>query len=138
MMYRKAVLFNDIECSHKILDAKNPSAAKALGRAVKNFDQEIWNDNCFGIVVEANILKFSQNLAISDFLINTKKRVLVEASPKDTIWGIGLDEKHQGIENPSNWKGKNLLGFALMEARSKLRQNRPNSSMRRDAASLRS
>ena len=81
MMYRKAVLFNDIECSHKILDAKNPGAAKALGRAVKKFDQEIWNDNCFDIVVEANILKFSQNQAIRDFLISTKKRVLVEASP---------------------------------------------------------
>ena len=62
MMYRKAVLFNDIECSHKILDAKNPGAAKALGRAVKNFDQEIWNDNCFDIVVEANILREMESI----------------------------------------------------------------------------
>lgn len=120
MMYKKALLFSDMDCADKILAAKNPGAAKALGRSVKGFDQAVWNEHCFEIVVQANVLKFKQNDDLSTFLNNTKKRVLVEASPKDTIWGIGLDERAEGVENPANWRGQNLLGFALMEARSRM------------------
>ena len=120
MMHQKAVLFGDEEVASQVLESKSPGAAKALGRAVKNFEQAVWDENAFRIVVEANFHKFDQNEAIGNYLVSTKQRVLVEASPKDAIWGIGLDVNAEGIENPENWRGKNLLGFALMEARQQL------------------
>jgi hypothetical protein len=73
--------------------------------------------NRYDIVVNGNIHKFNQHPAFTDFLINTKDRVLVEASPIDKIWGIGLSKDADQIDNPYFWNGQNLLGFALMEVR---------------------
>jgi len=72
------------------------------------------------IVVAGNLAKFSQNPDFRDFLLTTKNRILVEASPVDKIWGIGLAADDKKIENPRLWKGLNLLGFALMEVRKQL------------------
>lgn len=121
MMAKKAELFGDNEILDKILEAKTPAEAKKLGRKVKNFDPKIWGDNCFSIVCEGNFHKFSQHPELKEFLLNTKQRVLVEASPVDNIWGVGLAQDNDHIENPRLWKGSNLLGFALMEVRDKLR-----------------
>jgi len=121
MMYHKAKLFGDEEASKRVLEAKNPGEAKAIGRQVKNFDQELWTQKGFEIVVNANLAKFSQNENLQEFLLNTKDRVLVEASPVDKIWGIGLAQDNPKAENPNTWKGLNLLGFALMEVRDRLR-----------------
>lgn len=120
MMAEKAKLFNDEEIYQKIIECKSPAAAKKLGRQVKNFKQELWEEHRFEIVKQANFLKFSQNAELKAFLIQTKKRVLVEASPVDKIWGIGLAAEHNDAQNPQKWKGLNLLGFALMEIRDKL------------------
>lgn len=120
MMAQKALLFNDQGAFEKIIKARTPGEAKKLGRAVKDFDDTVWVKKRFEIVVEANCLKFSQNKDLLDFLLNTGDRVIVEASPLDTIWGIGLAQDHQDIENPHLWKGLNLLGFALMEVRERL------------------
>ncbi|MFK8186472.1 MAG: NADAR family protein [Phormidesmis sp.] len=120
MMYSKAILFNDEEAASRILSAASPGAAKALGRGVQNFTQDVWISKRFEIVVEASYLKFSQNPEIGEYLRSTTKRVLVEASPKDKIWGIGLSRDANGADDPCHWKGLNLLGFALMEARSSL------------------
>jgi ribA/ribD-fused uncharacterized protein len=73
-------------------------------------------------VVEGNLHKFSQDENLKEFLLNTNERILVEASPMDKIWGIGLAADHPNIENPILWKGENLLGFALMEVRDELRK----------------
>lgn len=120
MMAEKARLFNDNETLELILKSKNAGEVKKYGRMVKNFSEELWNSKRFDIVVEGNFHKFSQNQTLKEFLIGTKDRVLVEASPVDKIWGIGLAVDDEGIENPFKWKGLNLLGYALMVVREKL------------------
>ncbi|WP_395077209.1 NADAR family protein [Flavobacterium sp.] len=122
MMAKKAELFNDKEIFEKIVNAKTPAEAKKLGREVKNYNDIIWLENRFEIVKTGNLHKFSQNNDLSQFLINTNKRVLVEASPVDPIWGIGMASDHKDINNPEKWKGLNLLGFVLMEVRDELRK----------------
>ena len=122
MMYQKAKLFGDESAASKLLSASNPGEAKAIGREVVGFDESKWVNHRFAIVVKANFEKFSQNIELKEFLLGTNERVLVEASPVDKIWGIGLAEDHTSVENPNLWKGKNLLGFALMEVRDQLIQ----------------
>lgn len=121
MMAKKAALFEDHEILAKILQVKSPAEAKKLGRKVRNYQEEIWLANRYDIVKEGNLHKFSQNKALKDFLLNTADRIIVEASPVDSIWGIGMATDNKHIENPEKWKGLNLLGFALMEVRDELR-----------------
>ncbi len=117
MMAQKALLFNDQEIYKRIMNAKSPMEMKALGREVRGFREDIWVTNRYRIVVEGNYHKFTQNKELQTFLINTKKRVLVEASPVDSIWGVGLAADNEKINIPVKWNGLNLLGFALMEVR---------------------
>ncbi len=117
MMHQKAILFKDDEIAEKILQADTPAEAKKLGRQVRNFEQKIWERDRFDIVSEGNMLKFSQHEELAHYLRKTNSRILVEASPVDTIWGIGKSKDDPGIENPETWEGLNLLGFALMEVR---------------------
>lgn len=121
MMAKKAELFNDNEVLAKIIKANSPAEAKKLGREVKNYDDKLWLANRYEIVKQGNRHKFSQNKDLKTFLINTKDRVLVEASPVDPIWGIGMATDHKDVSNPEKWKGLNLLGFALMEVRDELK-----------------
>lgn len=118
MMAQKAKLFHDDEIFNQILKVIHPNEAKQLGRKVQNYDEQVWLEKRFDIVVEANLAKFSQHPELSDFLITTKDRILVEASPVDKIWGIGMAQDHEQIQDPKQWKGLNLLGFALMHVRS--------------------
>ncbi len=120
MMAEKARLFNDDIHLQKILECKSPAAAKKLGRKVENFDPAIWDEQKFQIVVQGNLAKFSQNQSLKAFLLTTKNRIIVEASPRDRIWGIGMGASNEKAENPNAWRGKNLLGFALMEVRDQL------------------
>ncbi|WP_324670763.1 NADAR family protein [Hymenobacter sp. GOD-10R] len=117
MMAQKALLFHDTAVFEKVLVAKTPGEAKTLGRQVRNFDEPLWLEKRFEIVVTGCLHKFGQHQDLRDFLLNTKNRVLVEASPVDRIWGIGLAADDEKAENPKRWNGLNLLGFALMEAR---------------------
>ncbi|SHI57833.1 hypothetical protein SAMN02745163_00415 [Clostridium cavendishii DSM 21758] len=117
MMAEKARLFNDEEVLEEILKTKEQGKIKALGRKVKNFNEEVWNKNKYDIVLRGNKAKFSQNEALKEYLLTTGNKVLVEASPYDRVWGIGLSADIEGIENPLLWKGENFLGFALMEVR---------------------
>lgn len=120
MMAEKARLFGDEEALKKILAAHDPGKVKALGRKVRGFDEARWAQARFEIVREGNLAKFSQNPHLKAFLIGTGKRVLVEASPHDRIWGVGLSAKDQAIASPTTWRGQNLLGFALMAVRTEL------------------
>ena len=117
MMVKKAELFHDEDMVKEILAAEKPAVAKELGRKVKNFDPEKWKALSYEIVVEGNKHKFSQNESMKTFLIYTGKKVIVEAAPRDTIWGIGLSQNNYDAMNPFKWRGTNLLGFALMEVR---------------------
>ncbi len=120
MMSEKARLFNDDNMLDKILSTQSPCQAKKYGRCIKNFDDMIWTQNRFNFVVNGNTAKFGQNKHLKKFLLNTKNQILVEASPHDKIWGIGMSKNNPDVNEPTKWKGLNLLGFALMEVRSKL------------------
>ncbi|HEY4285856.1 MAG TPA: NADAR family protein [Puia sp.] len=121
MMAGKARLFGDEAAAEKIVAAVTPAAAKKDGRLVKDFVPEVWDKHKFGLVVAGNWHKFSQHAALKEFLLNTGEQVLVEASPMDKMWGIGMTGDHADARNPAKWQGENLLGFALMEVREKLK-----------------
>lgn len=121
MMAEKARLFGDEYHLDLILAAATPGEAKKLGRHVHGFQDEVWNQHRLDIVARGSVAKFSSDELIRDYLIGTGDRVLVEASPRDRIWGIGMGKNNPSAERPSQWRGKNLLGFALMQARAELR-----------------
>jgi len=117
MMAEKALLFGDKKNHQKIIESEKAGEVKEFGRKVQNFNQRVWEENRFEIVVRGNFHKFSQNEELSEFIKNTKDQILVEASPVDKIWGIGLAQNDENAEIPYFWNGLNLLGYALMEAR---------------------
>ncbi|GEM30609.1 hypothetical protein NN3_16160 [Nocardia neocaledoniensis NBRC 108232] len=120
MMWRKAMLFGDERTAGQIVAAAHPGEAKTLGRLVRDFDDAAWQRARFGIVVAGSVAKFGQNEVLRDYLLGTGERVLVEASPRDRIWGIGLAAGDPRAADPATWRGLNLLGFALMAARAAL------------------
>lgn len=122
MMYHKAQLFKDVETALKILKEKNPREQKALGRQVKNFHEGDWNLRARDYVYKGNWLKFKQNLDLYKQLMETGDRILVEASPKDKIWGIGLAEDNPNCLDESKWQGKNWLGEVLTKLRNDFRE----------------
>ncbi|MFE3518107.1 NADAR family protein [Streptomyces sp. NPDC059166] len=121
MMAGKARLFGDAETEELALGARSPAAAKKAGRLVKGFDDAVWARERFALVVTGSVHKFGQDPALRAYLLGTGDRVLVEASPVDRIWGIGLAADDPRAADPASWRGLNLLGFALMEARTLLR-----------------
>jgi len=120
-MYRKCQRFDasNIRLLNGILTETNPSTIKRYGREVKNYDEKIWEEDRYGIMVEALRLKFNQNAYIRKQLIETKPRLLYEASPYDKIWGIGFCY-HDAIRQDESNFGQNLLGKALMQIRDEL------------------
>ena len=125
MMAGKALLFKDDEVYQEIMTADNPRDYKKLGRKIRGFEQERWDDRKYDIVVEGNKAKFGQNPELADFLLSTGDAILVEASPYDKIWGIGLDREQAKKGSVDQWQGENLLGCALMEVRDWLREQQP-------------
>jgi ribA/ribD-fused uncharacterized protein len=117
-MYKKALLFNDATTAKKIMAQSSARKVKELGRLIKNFDEIEWDKHKLNIVVNGNMLKFSQHPELKDQLLKTTG-LLVEASPYDRIWGIGYSTKNAD-NNKDNW-GQNLLGRSLMYVREKLR-----------------
>ena len=120
MMWRKALLFGDADVAARVLAASSPGEAKALGREVSGFDDALWTATRLEIVVTGNLAKFGQDPALRSYLLGTGSRVLVEASPLDRVWGIGLTADDPRASDPASWLGLNLLGEALMEVRSRL------------------
>jgi ribA/ribD-fused uncharacterized protein len=121
MMAEKARLFGDPDAERAAIDAANPALAKAAGRTVRDFDDDVWVRERFEIVARGSVHKFAAHPDLREFLLRTGSRVLVEASPRDRLWGIGMSARDEGADNPAAWRGLNLLGFALMEARERLR-----------------
>jgi ribA/ribD-fused uncharacterized protein len=120
MMAGKARLFGDAEAQRRAIEASSPALAKKVGRLVRGFDEATWERERFGIVVEGSVHKFAAHPELRAFLLGTGTRVLVEASPMDRVWGIGLAADDERAADPERWRGPNLLGFALMEARERL------------------
>lgn len=121
MMHQKALFFGDHEIAEKIMLTSHPKDQKTLGRQIKNFNLDRWTKVCLGIVYKGNYAKFTQNEDLKKELLQTGDRIIVEASPFDQIWGIGMGENEEGIEDPINWKGQNLLGWAIMMVRQNLK-----------------
>jgi len=120
MMAAKARLFGGDQALAAVLAAASPKDAKAVGRAVRGYREQDWAAARFGLVVAGSLAKFRQNPDLADFLRSTGRSVLVEASPRDLIWGIGMGAGNPDASRPSRWRGSNLLGFALMNARDQL------------------
>ena len=116
MMAKKALLFNDEEIFQKIMAETSPKKIKALGRKVKGFNPDVWDENAERFVYEANLAKFSQNEDLKEFLLSTKG-IIVEASPYDKIWGIGLKSSDPKALSRDTWNGENKLGFVLTRVR---------------------
>lgn len=120
MMYKKALLFEDEDVANAIMATLNPREQKALGRKVRGFDKDVWEVECKEYVYEANYAKFTQNPKLLEELKSYGDREIVEASPKDKIWGIGMHETHPDILDKSKWQGTNWLGEAVMRVREQL------------------
>ncbi|MBE5810631.1 MAG: NADAR family protein [Clostridiales bacterium] len=123
MMAGKARLFDDDATLEEIMASDDPKVIKALGRKVQGFQEDAWNEIKYALIVAGNYSKFSQNVPLREFLLSTGDAVLVEASPYDRIWGIGLPASDPLALEPASWRGQNLLGFALMEVRDQIRSS---------------
>lgn len=121
MMWAKAMLFGDEESAQEVLETKHPRDVKAIGRKVKGFDSKVWEENCKQIVYTGNDAKFRQNPEMLEALMSTGTSDLVEASPYDTVWGIGLSADDPLAQDKSTWRGTNYLGEVLTSLREKLR-----------------
>ena len=117
MMWSKATLFGNDEKATQILDSGSPREQKALGRQVSNFDTDRWNQVACYYVYKGNLAKFTQNPDLLQDLLDTYPLTLVEASPYDKIWGIGLDAKDPRAYDRSTWLGTNWLGQVLTDLR---------------------
>lgn len=120
MMFNKALLFEDEKCAKDIMEDPDPKAVKAIGREIKNFNQKTWDEHKRDIVYEGNKLKFGQNRELLDELRKTVGTTMVEASPFDRIWGIGLSANNPKAKARRNWRGQNLLGQILTNLRVEL------------------
>jgi len=121
MMASKADYFGDEPTLAKILKSKDPSEQKALGRQVAGFNVEAWSAVSKGYVYKGNMAKFSDP-ALKQILLSTGDKELVEASPYDKIWGIGLGQDNPDRFDKSKWRGLNWLGETLMKVRNDLRK----------------
>lgn len=118
-MHRKAMMFHDKETADKILATNNPRKAKELGRQVRNYNDDLWNEKRYQIMFTANLYKYNQNKELMDALTSDELRdkTFVEASPYDRIWGIGIGMEDDASDDEKMWKGQNLLGKCLTELR---------------------
>lgn len=122
MMHKKALLFGDTEVAQLIMEQTSPRLQKALGREVRGFDKETWDDRSEDIVTDILVSKFTSTPSLKKYILDTGDKVLVEASPYDTVWGIGLKMDHPDAQDESTWRGENRLGNALMKAREIIRE----------------
>lgn len=122
MMYKKALLFHDYKQTEKIMGTSNPRSQKQLGKEVMGFNKDRWERYCKGYVFDANYAKFTQNPKMLEELLATEGTSLVEASPKDNIWGIGLAEDNPKAQSRDTWEGTNWLGEVLTAVREEIKK----------------
>lgn len=120
MMFKKAMLFNDTKSAQDILACNDPSVQQKLGRRVKNYNQEVWDENKYKIVYEGNKARFEQSLECRMILMATGSKILCEASKFDLVWGCGLAQSDSRILDEKNWTGQNLLGKVLTQVKKDL------------------
>jgi len=123
MMFTKAALFEDLEMMAEIMSTTSPRLQKEYGRKVKEFNQDIWMSCCINLMVDGLYAKFTQHELSRQALLATGNTEIVEASPVDAIWGVGLAAEDPRIQDKSQWLGKNFLGITLMKVRDKIMQD---------------
>jgi ribA/ribD-fused uncharacterized protein len=136
MMVQKAILFGDADIARRVLAIRGTTSAdmrrvKALGREVRGFHERRWAEHRERIVFEGNLLKFAQNKELWEKLDATGDSVIVEASPRDKIWGIGIGEKRATAGGKEAWRGQNLLGQAITKVRTQLREETTEGSQKK-------
>lgn len=114
------MLFNDIEVAEMIMEQSSPRKQKFLGRQIRGFDHSVWMENCQDIMVPALVSKFTQDTYSLNCMLNSVGTIIVEASPHDKVWGIGMDKNDPRATDPTKWDGLNLLGIVLMKARDEI------------------
>lgn len=122
MMYKKAMLFKDHDVADMIMQQGHPRNQKFLGREVRGFVKKVWDAKCKPIMVEGLTSKFMQDTYCLTTLLDTGDTTIVEASPTDKIWGIGMSEDDPRATNPKLWQGTNWLGDVLMQVRDEIRR----------------
>lgn len=120
MMAQKARVFGDEQALEEIMASSNPAEQKAIGRRVKGFDRRQWDSISRDVVMRASLAKFTDNPKLRAQLLRTEGTLLVEASPTDVIWGIGLDERDPRCHDQREWRGTNWLGQVLTDLREHL------------------
>lgn len=120
-MFTKAVMMNDVEMCNEIVDSSNPKDCKALGRGVRNFDEALWQERLEETAFEVVKQKFASAKGLREVLLSTGDAILAEAAPNDCIWGVGLPLGDARVLDPWQWRGRNVLGTALMKTRDFLR-----------------
>ena len=120
MMHQKALLFKDHEVVHQIMNTSDVAKIKALGRAVRNYNDTVWAGLRQLIVYKGLLAKFRQNPGLKNVLLSTGDQVMAECAVKDRIWGIGLSMRDERRFDMAQWRGQNLLGFSIMEVRSSI------------------
>lgn len=121
LMAAKASIFDDMPSLKKIMEVASPKKQKEFGREVFPFDEEVWSKLRPIVTTINNVAKFSQSDGLHTWLMSTEDRILVEGSMKDTIFGVGIDWADPRIEDERNWRGTNILGNSLMDAREIIR-----------------
>lgn len=121
IMASKATLMGDLEIFNEIDAARDPKSCKALGRGVRDFDDDLWQRHLEEVAFEVVRQKFMSEKRLRELLLSTGAKILVEAAPNDRIWGAGLPLSDGRIRDPSQWQGRNILGYALMRARDHIR-----------------
>jgi len=117
MMASKARLMDNKKYEDLIMNAKHPREQKKLGRAIPDFDIKEWNIIAKDKVFIANYAKFTQNPELLTELMYTRGTTLVEASPYDKIWGIGMGGDDPRALDRNTWQGTNWLGEVLTHVR---------------------
>lgn len=119
-MYHKAMTFGDTYSAGRIIATPDPWIAKEIGRGVKGYVDEVWNQKRYNVMLQGNRLKYNQHKDIREKLLATGNMILVETNPRDSIWSCGLSVEEAKNSNPALWRGQNLLGIVLMQVRNEL------------------
>ena len=120
-MFLKAKTFGDGIIAQMVVDNQDPKYVKGLGKRVSRFTDEKWAEHRYDCMLDAVFAKFWQNPHLAEELLSTGDKELVEASPYDKVWGIGLAPNDPRALDRKNWRGLNLLGQVLMDVRDILR-----------------
>lgn len=130
MMWAKASFFHNKDIAESILKKnrknvgeKDQAYYKRMGRLVSNFDGNRWEAAKEVIVKEGLRLKFAPNTFAYNKLMSYPGKTFVEASPYDAIYGIKMGMWDEGVEDPMNWKGLNLLGQWITDIRDEFEGN---------------